>query len=200
MVVFTIAKEREDTVNVHRVRMDIADEEIQYAKEYLGPARTKVNRDAKRKAITWLPSGDADFLGALGEIVVRRWLGISEQDWKEKYKTQLIQDTEWDTGRHRGDFGKIEVKTTPLGHGRLLVQPHNDISKIYVLVLLHEWKNNVAYLAGWNYGHLIKVPERWMTDMPRPVFGMLQKDLEPMSKLKELIGTQKDLILLEDVL
>lgn len=116
-----------------------------------------------------------DIEGALSELAVSRALNLS---WDGKWLPIDI----WDNWKHEGnDVGKLEIRSTALATGRLILHPSDKDNSPYVLVLSHS--NPTFKMVGWIYGKEGKQDKYWRDNVPRPCYMVRQEDLKSMDEL-----------------
>jgi hypothetical protein len=126
-------------------------------------------------AVGWQSNCD----DACGELALAKYLGIF-----------------WDG--NMGDFqaadvGALQVRTTSLETGALILYPTDKDDDVFVLVLSH--KVPVYMLSGWIYGREGKL-EKWWRDgtRGRPAFFVPQSELHEMSTLPLQRDTDRALL------
>lgn len=153
----------------------LTDIEIQQAKE-VARQRNESQRQAGRPdGLVKGSSIDRDLEGALSELAVSKALQLP---WDGKFLPIQI----WDVWKHEGnDVGKLEIRSTTLENGSLILHPSDKDHSPYLLVLSH--KRPEYLLAGWVWGKEGKASRYWRDNVPRPCFMVKQGNLRPMSEL-----------------
>jgi hypothetical protein len=80
----------------------------------------------------------------------------------------------------RGDVGHVQVRSTPLSNGCMIVHEDDKDGSPFVLVVGKFPKYEVI---GWMHGHEAKNKEFWRTDTGRPAFFVPQDRLWAMDSL-----------------
>ena len=130
----------------------------------MADARNSTNRGANNPDGAIIDSGRADFLGALGELVVASTLGLA---WTGRH----FDYASWLEYRRAGtDVGLFEVKCTDHKFGRLWIRSGAEVHKnrIYILVKV-DLPRSTGTIAGWAYGKEIARPvylEFWKYGKP----------------------------------
>ena len=109
-----------------------------------------------------------DIEGALGECAVAKALNIYWAGMGIK---------------NGGDVGELQVKTTRLKNGRLIVKKENESNARYILVVgeMGEYE-----LKGWLWGHEAKQPEYWVEKSAKiwhPAYFVPQDKLKSVEEL-----------------
>jgi len=117
--------------------------------------------------------GDIDALnvtGCLGELAVARYL---RAPWVAATPRFAHQPT---------DVAHVQVRTTPLGNGRLLVHPADPDDQPFVLARTH--RAPVVELVGWILGADAKRDDWWRALQPgRPCYVVPNGALAPLDTL-----------------
>ena len=101
-------------------------------------------------------------VGCIGERVLSIWADIQ---WKGSGKF-----------RER-DVGHVEVRSSSLSHGRLLLHD-SDLDDVgYALVVQSKLNPFEWVVIGWCYGREGKTKEYWNTSMPSPCYVIPQGNL-----------------------
>jgi hypothetical protein len=132
--------------------MILSPELIAEAKQ-VAAARNSTNRGANNPDGAIINSGRADFLGALGELVVASTLGLA---WTGRH----FGYAEWMEYRRSGaDVGDFEVKCTDHTFGRLWIRSGSPVhlDRKYILVKV-DLPRSTGTIAGWAYGKEIAKP------------------------------------------
>ncbi len=128
-----------------------------------------------------LVKGDSlerDIQGAEAELAVSRALQLP---WEGKFLPINV----WDKWKHLGnDVGRLEVRSTNLPTGRLILH-HGDKDKVpYLLVISSE--RPIFNIVGWMFGEDGKQKKYWCKHVPRPCFLIPQNHLRNMEELLNL--------------
>lgn len=118
---------------------------------------------------------DRDVEGALAELAVSRALNLP---WDGKWLPIPV----WDTWKHEGnDVGRLEIRSTALSTGRLILHPSDKDHSPYLLVLSHA--KPTFKMVGWILGKEGKQDKYWRDNVPRPCYMVRQEDLRNMDDL-----------------
>jgi len=163
------------------LKITLSPDEIAHAIE-VGKNRNQENRKGKQKdglVTSHQSSIGIDEQGSIAEYAFSKLTGIP---WDGKLKSY----SEWRTWRHEGhDVGMVEIKSTKLAYGNLLVRPHNADYAPYVCVLTHQEPEYI--FAGWCWGYEAKQPKWWRGEIPKPAYIVKQDSLRGMSELLSMI-------------
>ena len=102
--------------------------------------------------------------GQLAEAALRRWAGIT-------------RDTT-SMGKFIPDVGLVDVRSTPLDDGHLIVHEDDPSERRYVLMVGSEVRWTVR---GWAWGYVAQRPEYWASWMPHPCFAVPQDRLATLT-------------------
>ena len=142
--------------------------------------RNESQRNANRA--DGLVKGDSlgrDIQGATSELAVSKGLMLP---WDGKF---VPMDT-WDKWKIDGnDVGILEVRSTSLSYGRLILHHTDKDNSPYLLAILME--DSLVRIVGWIYGKDGKQKKYWRDDVPRPCFMVPQKDLIGIERLAKMI-------------
>lgn len=135
--------------------------------------------NALRRSLTSLDahhfdSQEGHVSGAIAEWAVSKWLGVN---WDPAVGITHASQV-------GGDAGRVEVRSTPLPHGKLICHDYSFDDRPYLLVLSH--RAPVFMLVGWLMGREAKAQRYWNPHAPRPAFFVPQGDLEPAASLPGL--------------
>jgi len=161
----------------------------------------KVNRPEKISE-----TGSPKIRLSLKQIELAAWAGVQRQanriskgqfnhDWQShvegclgEFAVAQFLGKHWDGNiglPGPGDVGsKIEVRTTPLLDGRLLINEHDQTNANWVLVC---GSNGDYILVGWLEGILAKVDKYWAkisANNTKEMYCIPQSELKPMHWLK----------------
>ena len=125
-----------------------------------------------------------DIQGAEAELAVSKALTLP---WDGKW----LPIPEWDRWKHHGnDVGKIEIRSTELPNGRLILHPSDKDHSPYLLVLAHE--KPIYRLVGWIYGVEGKQDKYWRSNVPRPCYMVRQEELKTVDELIKILAGIKE--------
>lgn len=111
---------------------------------------------------------DIDISGACGEMAVAK---VLDKYWDVSVNTF-----------HKGDVGKLQVRTSRQEKPYLVVQKHNDDDDIFVLV---QGQEATFKVIGWMVGRDAKQRKFLRSFGGRPaVFAVPPKNLKPLSELR----------------
>ena len=106
-------------------------------------------------------------VGALGEIVVAKYLGLYP-DFKA-------------TPGYRGDVGRFEVRATQWPRGQLIVYRGDPDNRLYILVCgMPTGREPSLVIAGAIPAAEAKHPRYWRTDLRSPAFVIPWSGLRPL--------------------
>jgi hypothetical protein len=109
--------------------------------------------------------------GCLAELAVARWLGSEWVDFATDFK------------RLRSDVGGLQVRSTEVSYGRMLLHPGDPDDQAFILARTH--REPTIYLVGWMFGKEAKRDEWWGELKPgRPCYIVNNGALLPMEALK----------------
>jgi len=108
-----------------------------------------------------------DFLGALGEFAVAKYLGLFPSGYSQAGAS---------------DVGPFEVRTVESAALNLLIYPQES-APVVLAVVANPFREPVT-LAGWGPAGELKRPEYWRTDGHRPAFWVPPAALRPMDELR----------------
>ncbi len=127
---------------------------------------------------------EADLTGAEGELAVSEYLGVT---WDGEIK----DIDEWDTWKLEGnDVKGLEVRTTRLGHGSLILHPNDKNGVPYILVTAAERPK--FKIVGWLLAEDGKQSQYWREDVPRPCYMVPQASLKPINLLLDAVNSRKE--------
>lgn len=162
------------------VKLD--NDEIELA-EIIGSSRHKVcetkNYKDYRKS-TIHKSSELDTIGVLGEIAVAKAFNCLEE-----YVEDCIENTGWTLK----DVGSVQVRTTPVKNGRLIVRPGDGrgkdgekLKEPFILVI--QLSPTDYELAGWMIGENA-MQDKWIYDPYNrgKAYFVPQDQLKPMEEL-----------------
>lgn len=162
-------------------------EDLQDAR-HAGEMRTRSQREANRPdgRRGSKPGPEYDQEGARAEKAVSLAFGL---DWDGKYKNFETWES-WRLTHH--DVGDLEVKTTALSDGCLVVRQYEEgkLDAPFVLAVLDEDTSKVL-IVGWLYGREVCIERYWTTrdGVPEPCFMVPQGQLKPISELLRLMDS-----------
>lgn len=117
---------------------------------------------------------DRDVEGAMAELAVSKALKLP---WDGQWLPIAI----WDKWKHEGnDVGKLEIRSTTLPTGRLILHHSDKDHSPYLLVLN---ANPTFKLVGWVFGAEGKQKKYWRNNVPRPCYMVRQEELHSMEEL-----------------
>jgi hypothetical protein len=162
--------------------VELDDDEISLA-ETIGNSRhttceTKQYKNYKKSTIH--NDKELDVMGVFGEMAVAKGFNCLEE-----YVEDCIENTGWTLK----DVGRVQVRTTPVPNGRLIVRPGDGrgmdgekLKEPFVLVI--QLSKNKYKLAGWMIGKEA-IQQRYEFDPygKGMAYFVPQKDLIPMDKL-----------------
>lgn len=159
------------------MQITLTDTEIALATE-IAQKRNQSQREAGRPdGLVKGSSIDRDIEGALSELAVSKALGLP---WSGKWLPIPV----WDKWKHEGnDVGKLEIRSTGLPTGRLILHPTDKDHSPYLLVLSHD--KPTFKLVGWIFGIEAKSSRFWCKHVPRPCYMIKQDLLRDMDSLIE---------------
>lgn len=157
----------------------LTEDEINQAQQ-IAKLRNQSQRDAGRPdGLVKGSSLDRDTQGALSELAVSKALNLP---WDGSF----IPISVWDKWKYEGnDVGKLEIRSTSLAKGRLILHPKDKDFSPYVLVLSD--KHPEYQLIGWLFGAEGKNSKYWRNNVPKPCFMVPQTKLNSMDSLFEAI-------------
>jgi hypothetical protein len=151
--------------------------------------RTAIDRHRSQEArpgrVDWKARQQDDGLildvrGALGELAVSLAFGLV---WDGRFKPM----SEWAQWRVEGhDVSGLEVKTTKLPEGSLIMHRASNPEQPFVLAILESASS--VRLVGWAWGHEGQQEDFWRENVPRPCYMVPQVCLNPMVDLLGLLG------------
>lgn len=93
---------------------------------------------------------------------------------------------QWDSWKIDGnDVGRLEVRSTGLAMGRLILHPSDKDHSPYLLV--RSYNRPEFELVGWMYGYEGKQQKFWRSNLPRPCFMINYEELRSVDDFIELL-------------
>jgi hypothetical protein len=145
------------------------------------------NRRNGRRGFHPLGDGKSDMIGALGERVVAKALGMR---WDGMY----YDDAEWQRWRTEGhDVGPLEVKATARQDGHLLIPKHNARNAVYVFVVVNKRPTRVpCEIRGWCVGRDVMLADRLKDGRyDRPYYEVPHAALRPIGELRRSLAARE---------
>jgi len=104
-------------------------------------------------------------------------------EWTGRFFPTMGALKEWMIKDGR-DVEHLEIRATPRGNGRLLIQKDNDPATVYVLIRMpHMWQGE-SKIIGWCYGTEGKCKKYWANlGRGKPCFAVPGSRLRPMKTL-----------------
>ena len=110
--------------------------------------------------------------GAMAEMAVAKHFGVFYDGAYGNFKAK--------------DVGELQVRSTSLKRGSLLLHDSDLDDDRFILVLTFEAP--VLYLCGWCYGREGKQEQYWRTDTKRPAYFYPQNFLRSMDTISQSEG------------
>lgn len=140
------------------------------AKDRMNSGANKALNHATVRSRNWLTRYKDELMGALGELAVAQWFGMPN------FKPPL------GTFHSIPDCNGVEVRSTDIETGRLIVRDNDPSDRAYVLCLV---RGPDVVLAGWMVGRDAK-HNQWLSNPHgyRPCWMVPRAALLPMHELR----------------
>ena len=116
---------------------------------------------------------EQDIIGAIGEMVLAKHLGIYWQPEVSKPDTEV------------GDVLGLQVRTTPYKNGHLVLNKTDNDADIFVLVTGNGAADSTWFIRGWQYAFLGKKEKYWdCKEKNRYAYFVPQEELKSVQSLK----------------
>ena len=153
--------------------------------ERIAGLRCRMNEKARRGGTALDSALEAHRIGAVGELAVANAL---ELPWDGAYRCEA----DWQAWRQVGhDVAGLEVRSTPVPNGSLVLRRNDPADAIFVLAILRDAPPirgaTMVRLAGWAICGEVRTPSRWRSDWKIPCYAVPQAALQPMSPIVRLL-------------
>jgi|GEM_PF-1926756 len=162
------------------MRIELTEDDLKFA-ESVALQRNQSQRQAGRAdGLVKGSSLGRDLQGAEAELAVSKALDLP---WDGKWLPIPV----WDTWKIDGyDVGNLEIRSTDLPNGRLILHHSDKDTAPYVLVISDE--RPIYKLVGWIYGSEGKQKQYWRSNVPRPCYMIPQSKLRDMKEIVEKLS------------